>query len=349
MGPAHHLLSHAIEVKVDLPGVGSDLQDHPGVPLTYLAPRRDTLHVLSHPMRWFLEALKFVFFGSGWFLYPLVQMAIFVRSDLFASDTSVDTSSPSKDPPSISPVDLGTTTTSEITIQATLEDLNSHNPTNVPDIEIIPIPCAVGPSASSHLASGPHGAVSLYCILLRPLSKGSVRLANRDPRTLPVCELALLQDAGGRDGEVMRKALRLGMTLARRTKQGGYPLVDLDVPSSGPDPKGKTEGHDKGTATGTASDDELNRFIDTHLQSSYHYSSTCRMGKREDGGVVDDRLRVHGVQGLRIADASVFPRVLAAHLQASIGMVAERCAEFLKEEHGDGKVDVVYRGAPENV
>lgn len=54
------------------------------------------------------------------------------------------------------------------------------------------------------------------------------------------------------------------------------------------------------------------------------------MAPEEEQGVVDDELRVHGIQGLRIADCSIFPVIPSAHPQAPVVMVAERCADFIK-------------------
>jgi choline dehydrogenase len=54
----------------------------------------------------------------------------------------------------------------------------------------------------------------------------------------------------------------------------------------------------------------------------------------DDGAVVDPQLRVRGVEGLRVADASVMPAVQSGNCHAGIVMVAERCADFLKQEHG---------------
>ena len=78
------------------------------------------------------------------------------------------------------------------------------------------------------------------------------------------------------------------------------------------------------------SDEDLDRFIRQRIGSTYHYTSTCRMAPEEERGVVDDELRVYGVQNLRIADASIFPVVPSAHPQAPVVMVAERCADFIK-------------------
>jgi choline dehydrogenase len=93
----------------------------------------------------------------------------------------------------------------------------------------------------------------------------------------------------------------------------GYPMRPINLPSS-------------------ENDEDVDRFARENASSTYHYASTCPMGT---DGVVDARLRVHGVRNLRIADASVFPRIPAAHLQAPVVMVAERCADFIEEDSWD--------------
>ena len=83
----------------------------------------------------------------------------------------------------------------------------------------------------------------------------------------------------------------------------------------------------------STSDVEIDAFIRRWTRSTYHYSSTCRMAPENDldsPGVVDDELRVHGVRGLRIADTSIFPQVIPAHLQAPAVMVGMKCAEMIK-------------------
>jgi choline dehydrogenase len=80
-------------------------------------------------------------------------------------------------------------------------------------------------------------------------------------------------------------------------------------------------------------DEDIDAFVRRAVTSTFHYASSCRMGVA-NVAVVDSRLRVHGIRGLlRIADASVFPRIPAAHLQAPVVMVAERCAEFIAEDN----------------
>ena len=66
----------------------------------------------------------------------------------------------------------------------------------------------------------------------------------------------------------------------------------------------------------------------------WHASGTCAMLPREKGGVVDEKLSVHGVQGLRVVDASVFPVIPDAHTVAPTYMIAEMAAAIIKEEYG---------------
>lgn len=82
------------------------------------------------------------------------------------------------------------------------------------------------------------------------------------------------------------------------------------------------------------SDEEIDEFAMAHITSAFHLGGSCRMAKEEDGGVVDDELRVYGFRNLRIADASVFPELPSAHIMAPIYMVAEQCADFIKKPWG---------------
>lgn len=155
------------------------------------------------------------------------------------------------------------------------------------------------------------GVFSLMTALLQPKSSGTVRLANRNPRARPDVELGYLTDPA--DYEVLRKAIKLALRLGEEMRQLGYPLKSLSVPAS-------------------ESDADLDTFVRKCLRTSYHYTSTCRMGPA--GGsrpaVVDAELRVHGVAGLRVADCSIFPDILATHTMAPAVLVGEKCAELLK-------------------
>lgn len=63
-----------------------------------------------------------------------------------------------------------------------------------------------------------------------------------------------------------------------------------------------------------------------------HYAGTCKMSTRRNSGVVDHKLRVHGISGLRVADASVMPTIIAGHTTAPVYMIAEKVSDMIKED-----------------
>ncbi len=77
-----------------------------------------------------------------------------------------------------------------------------------------------------------------------------------------------------------------------------------------------------------ATDAQLTAFVRDHAWG-HHAAGTCAIGERESGGVLDSALRVHGTRGLRVADASVFPRIPGTFLASSVMMVGERAAELI--------------------
>jgi len=82
-----------------------------------------------------------------------------------------------------------------------------------------------------------------------------------------------------------------------------------------------------------ATDAQLREFVRQRADSYHHQAGSCKMGV-DDQAVVDPSLRVHGVQGLRVADASVMPVVPSGNCHAGILMIAEKCADLIKVSHG---------------
>ena len=188
--------------------------------------------------------------------------------------------------------------------------LDSHVPANRPDIEIMHIANNCADAETDKI-----GVFSLQVTLIRPRSEGSVRLATANPRARPDVDLGYLGDAA--DYEPLRKGIRVALRVFEEVRKQGYPVLrDLQVPP------------DKG-----ANDETLDAFIRSHLRTCFHYASTCRMGNEARGerpSVVDAELRVHGVRGLRVCDASVFPEIIGSHTMAPVVAVAEKCADLLK-------------------
>ena len=151
-------------------------------------------------------------------------------------------------------------------------------------------------------------AFSVGASYLAPESRGSVTLRSADPEDHP----RVLNNALGTDGEVdaMLRALELIREVASKP-----PLRDL-------------LGEELNPSASIRSRQQLGDWLRATCEHEYHPSCTCRIGSPEEG-VVDAELRVHGVEGLRVADASVQPRIVSANTQAVTLMIAERCSDLL--------------------
>ncbi|OUL87436.1 GMC family oxidoreductase [Paraburkholderia hospita] len=151
-----------------------------------------------------------------------------------------------------------------------------------------------------------HG-YSLHVCVLRPHSRGSVTLASSDAREAPVIDPAFLSDP--RDLDLLVE----GVHLSRRI---------LDAPSLA-----LCGGRELYTRHGQT-DAELRATIAAHADTIYHPVSTCRMGG-DERSVVDTQLRVRGVTGLRVVDASVMPTLIGGNTNAPTVMIGERAADFI--------------------
>jgi choline dehydrogenase len=156
-------------------------------------------------------------------------------------------------------------------------------------------------------------ALTMGAAYLGPQSRGTVRLRSADPADHP----RVLNNALTSPGEVeaMLRALELIREIASKP-----PLRDLLEEELNPSATIRTA-------------EDLTDWLRATCEHEYHPSCTCRMGPPEDG-VVDAELRVHGVEGLRVADASVQPRIVSANTQAVTLMIAERGSDLLLGRDG---------------
>jgi choline dehydrogenase len=150
--------------------------------------------------------------------------------------------------------------------------------------------------------------VSAVCTLLRPQSRGFVRIKSADPREAPAIDPNYL------DAQQDRDALVAGVRALRAIVQS--PALARHL----------AEEVEPGTAC--ASDDELADFIRRRGSTVYHPVGTCRMGQ-DASSVVDARLRVRGVDGLRVIDASIMPTLVSGNTNAATIMIAEKGAEMI--------------------
>ncbi|MGW0710284.1 GMC family oxidoreductase [Streptomyces sp. NPDC002643] len=145
---------------------------------------------------------------------------------------------------------------------------------------------------------------------VRPLSRGSIRLRSADPADTPVLDPNYLADPA--DLAALVAAIRMTREIAAEKALADWRTVEI---APGP---------------GVRSDAEIAAYVRRTLQSYHHQVGTCRMGTDPDS-VVDPTLRVHGVPGLRVADASVMPSVPSGNTNAPAIMVGERCADFVRQ------------------
>lgn len=144
----------------------------------------------------------------------------------------------------------------------------------------------------------------------RPESTGYVRARSRDPREHPAIQPNYLS------AEIDRAAIVSGIKLARRLLETD-PLKPYFVRRESPGPE-------------IATDDEILDFARRKGSTVFHLMGSCRMGPAEDRrSVVDDRLRVHGVERLRVIDASIMPSMPSANTMAATYMIAEKGADAI--------------------
>ena len=157
----------------------------------------------------------------------------------------------------------------------------------------------------------PFSGISCPLIVLRPESRGTVRIKSADAREAPAIAPHYLSAAKDRDAMVAGlRALRGIMTAPAL-----QPFIEAE--------------HDPGPAC--ASDDDLLDFARRKGSTVYHPTSTCRMGD-DPTAVVDARLRVRGVERLRIVDASIMPALVSGNTNAAVIMIAEKGADMILED-----------------
>jgi 4-pyridoxate dehydrogenase len=182
----------------------------------------------------------------------------------------------------------------------------------IPDIQLLFI--------SGSLAAAPYlkpfrqpFADSFACriVLLRPESRGAVTLASPDPFAHPHIRQGAL--ATQNDWRKLRDGIKIFRELAHSTKLAAFVAREI-----GPGPE-------------VVSDEQLEGFTRKTAVTAHHPAGTCRMGPHGDASaVVDPELRVMGVDGLRVADASVFPDLVGGNINATVIMIAEKAADLIR-------------------
>ena len=151
-------------------------------------------------------------------------------------------------------------------------------------------------------------SVTSTCCVLRPQSRGSVHIESGEALAAPAIRFNFMTHEDDRCR--MIEAIRIQRKIYQGKSFDPYRLEELKP------------------GTDIDSDEAILEYVRTEAHSVYHPVGTCKMG-HDDMAVVDDRLRVHGIENLRVADASVFPTLVSGNTNAAAIMVGERCADFI--------------------
>ncbi len=260
IGPGDHLKTHGIETKIDLPGVGQNLQDHASVMLQYSCTRSFPIHKVNTPLRKAAAGIQWVFTRSG-----IAASNIWEAGGLIRGNENVP-----------------------------YPNLQYH---------FGPVGFEYDENEITLLQ-----AFAIHVDQLRPRSRGEITLKSANPNDKALMHFNYLADR--HDLSELVEGVHKTRELVAQPAFDELRGVELDP---GPEIK---------------SDKQIEDWVRQVTTTDFHPSGTCRMGHGSDA-VVDDRMRVHGVEGLRVIDASVMPQIISANLNAPTQMIASRAADYI--------------------
>lgn len=262
IGPQPLLQKHGIEVQKEMPGVGQNLQEHPGVWNLAVVNRKTYNKDIKNPLKWAEYGGKWLFSSKGPAASPLAHAGAHIY-------TNTEETSP---------------------------DLQIH---------FVPTGYKLNPDG---LSWHPEPSVNVLINVSRPKSRMHLEIASKDPSARPLIHSRLLDDE--EDIKTLTEGCRFIRKIFQSKAFAPY-LVRQEIPS--PD---------------VQNDDEYADYLRQMTGPVYHPVGTCKMG-HDDMAVVDNKLCVHGVAGLRVVDASIMPTVPSGNTNAPTIMVAEKAADMV--------------------
>jgi choline dehydrogenase-like flavoprotein len=258
IGPRARLADAGVEVRHELPGVGSNLQDHPFLTMMWEVSEPNTLYKADSPR----NLLEWVLRKTGPLTSTAAESVAFVRTR-----------------PGLPAADI------QFHMGALF--FEDHGATEF----------------DGH-------AITIAPVLVSPKARGEVWLRSSDPNAKP----RILTNSLSEPDDVA--SMVAGMELGREIA-GKSPLADVIVRELKPGP-------------GVEGPDDLEAALRQRLELIYHPVGTCRMSDDSDDAVVDSQLRVHGLEALRVVDASVMPVIPGGNTHAPTVMVAEKASDLIR-------------------
>ncbi|GAA5876780.1 hypothetical protein JCM16303_006284 [Sporobolomyces ruberrimus] len=299
IGDASFLQSHGIEPIVDLPGVGENLQDHPAVVVVEkLKPGAKTLDAVSANPVLAGAALAQWAFGKGILTQELSTLAYLNSETLLnASDHSralalMNQLKSSSDIPT-----------------SQLEQQIAQVKAGSPVVEFLAINVYFGANAAGE-QNVPY--LSLAACNQKSFSRGSIHIASKDPKAYPNIDPNYLQ--AEIDKFYLLRATQFLRELAKTEALSKYIESEAE-----PGPRVQSE-------------QDLEDWIENVVRTEYHPIGTAKIGAREDRGVVDENLVVHGTSNLRVVDLSVMPLHVSTHPQSTAYAIAEKAADLMRQK-----------------
>ena len=257
VGPAAHLQAHGIDVVMDLPGVGQNLQDHLAVAVTYECKKKVSLASAETP----INLAKFLLAGKGMLTSNVGEAGGFIK-------------------------------------------LNPDSP--VPELQYHFAPVYF----LDHGFSNPEGhGFTIAPTLVHVKSRGYIELRSAEPLDYPLIQPNYLEHED--DMHVLVEGVKLARKIAASPAFAKY------------------RGPENTPGSLVYSDDDIRTFIRENVETLYHPVGTCKMGVDPEA-VVNPQLQVHGVEGLRVVDASIMPTLINANTNAPTMMIAEKAADMIK-------------------
>jgi choline dehydrogenase-like flavoprotein len=304
IGPSSELSKHSIAQVVALP-VGQDMQDHVIVQTNYEVntPKLTTDHQVWHADALPASYAQYATNLTGWLTAMPYGPFAWLRLDSSLADSPAWTSAthaPNRDP-------MG------------------QDPTKQPSVEIWSTECYLAHPEiyGYHFPVDGSSVFGMVAKLFGPLSRGSVTLRSTDPTAYPVVHNNYFSDTAGLDVLLLAEALRTAHNIAIKGK-GTKDVI------AGPWPR---ELDAKKNPFELKTREDWIQYTRDHATTCYHPSSTCRMGKAEDKStVVDEKLKVKGVKGLRVVDVSILPKLINGHTQMIAYAIGEKAADMIKAD-----------------
>ncbi|MGB8910306.1 MAG: GMC oxidoreductase, partial [Candidatus Cybelea sp.] len=275
IGPSEHLRERGIDVRVDLPGVGSNLQDRYEI---------GVVHRMAQP-------------------WPFFAGATFAPGDAqFAQWNAADSS--------------GVYTSNGAALSLAKRSSVAQGPPDLFCMLLLSEFSGYYPGFSRNLTRT-HDSMTWLVLKAHTRNRaGTVRLRTSDPRDPPEIDFNYFAQGGDEDLKAMVEGVKYVRALSAPLRERSAIVEEVPGPE-------------------VASDEQLAEFIRTHAWG-HHASCTCAIGDANHGGVLSSDFRVHGVEGLRVVDASAFTQIPGFFIASAVYIIAEKAADVIRDAQRKG-------------